>query len=298
LCFQRNEIEKYLEEKQQTYCIDKTNLTDDYTRNKIRNHILPYAEENIVKGCVGHIYNTASLLKEQEDYLEEETLRNLRKVASMDLANGSYKINRAGFLNLHIFMRKRVLYKILESLAGSKKDITAKHVEGVLDLFEKEGMKYICLPYNLQAKSVYDCVLLEKVAAKSVPDVGESILEEAKGFTFRIFSDKMPDTVPEKQYTKWFDCDKIEGTLKVRTWQEGDFLTVQNGQHKKSLQRYFIDEKIPQDKRKEMLLLADGSHILWVIGKRISDYYKITKDTKNIIEIHYNGGNENGKTSY
>ena len=290
LCFQRNEIEKYLEEKQQTYCIDKTNLTDDYTRNKIRNHILPYAEENIVKGCVGHIYNTAGLLKEQEDYLEEETLRNLRKVASMDLANGSYKINRAGFLNLHIFMRKRVLYKILESLAGSKKDITAKHVEGVLDLFEKEGMKYICLPYNLQAKSVYDCVLVEKVAAKSVPDVGESILEEAKGFTFRVFSDKMPDTVPEKQYTKWFDCDKIEGTLKVRTWQEGDFLTVQNGQHKKSLQRYFIDEKIPQDKRKEMLLLADGSHILWVVGKRISDGYKITKDTKNVLEIQYDGG--------
>ena len=59
-----------------------------------------------------------------------------------------------------------------------------------------------------------------------------------------------------------------------------------------------IDEKIPLDKRKEVLLLADGSHILWVIGKRISDYYKITKDTKNILEIHYDGGNENGKTPY
>ena len=61
---------------------------------------------------------------------------------------------------------------------------------------------------------------------------------------------------------------------------------------------YFIDEKIPQDKRKEMLLLADGSHILWVVGKRISDGYKITKDTKNVIEIQYDGGIENGKTPY
>ena len=108
----------------------------------------------------------------------------------------------------------------------------------------------------------------------------------------------MPHTVEQKEYTKWFDYDKIEGVLKVRSWQEGDFLMVQNGQHKKSIHRYFIDEKIPLDKRKEVLLLADGSHILWVVGKRISDYYKITKDTKNIIEIHFDGGNENGKTSY
>ena len=298
LCFQREEIEKYLEENQQPYCIDKTNLTDDYTRNKIRNHILPYVGEHIVKGCVGHIYNTAGLLKEQEDYLEEETLRILREVASKDEAGNFYRIYKAEFFKLHIFMKKRVLYKILESLAGSKKDITAKHIEGVLDLFEKEGMKYTCLPYNLQAKTVYDSVLLEKNGLKTEPDFYESILEEAKGFTFRIFSDKMPDTVPEKQYTKWFDYDKIEGVLKVRTWQEGDFLTVQNGQHKKSLHRYFIDEKVPKDKRNEILLLADGSHILWVVGKRISDGYKITKDTKNIIEIQYDGGDKNGKTPY
>ena len=298
LCFQRNEIEKYLEEKQQTYCIDKTNLTDDYTRNKIRNHILPYIDEHIVKGSVSHIYNTAGLLNEQESFLEKETERVFCEVVSKDESFAFYKISRAEFSKLHIYMKKRILYKVLETLAGSKKDITARHVEGILDLFEKEGMKYVSLPYNLQAKSVYDSVLVEKTETKLESQVCEITLEEAKGFTFRVFSDKMPDTIPEKQYTKWFDYDKIVETLKVRTWQEGDFLTVQNGQHKKSLHRYFIDEKIPKDKRNEVLLLADGSHILWVIGKRISDDYKITKDTKNVIEIQYDGGIENGKTPY
>ena len=298
MCFEREEIEKYLEENKQAYCIDKTNLTDDYTRNKIRNHILPYVDDNIVRGSVSHIYNTANLLRQQEDYLEEETKNMFSKIVKKDENSFCYKIDRKEFLKLHIFMQKKVLYKAIEELSGSKKDITTKHIDGVLDLFEKEGMKYSSLPYNLQAKSSYDCICIEKIDLKKDDNFKESVLEDAKGFTFKVISDTMPHTIEQKEYTKWFDYDKIEGVLKVRSWQEGDFLMVQNGQHKKSIHRYFIDEKIPLDQRKEVLLLADGSHILWVIGKRISDYYKITKDTKNIIEIHYDGGNENGKTSY
>ena len=96
-------------------------------------------------------------------------------------------------------------------------------------------------------------------------------------------------------------CSDKTGTLTQNkmtakgVYVDGMAITPEDLDINKSIHRYFIDEKIPLDKRKEVLLLADGSHILWVIGKRISDYYKITKDTKNIIEIHYNGGNENGK---
>ncbi len=290
LCFLREEIENYLYENQLSYCIDKTNLTDDYTRNKIRNHILPYVEEHIVKGSVSHIYNTAGLLKEQEEYLETVADSALSEVAVLDEERHTYEIDRAKFSKLHIFLQKKVLYKIIEQLSGSKKDITAKHIENVLGLFNKEGMKSVSLPYNLQAKSSYEHVCIGLSRNNTDEEIMESALEDAKGFTFRIFSDKMPDTIPEKEYTKWFDCDKIEGVLTVRTWREGDFLMVQNGQHRKSVSRYFIDEKIPKDERAKMLLLTDGSHVLWIIGKRISDYYKITEKTKRILEIQYDGG--------
>ena len=291
LCFSREEIEKYLKENQLKYCIDKTNLTDDYTRNKIRNHILPYVEEHIVSGSVGHIYQTAGLLNEQEDFMDREVNKIVENVAEFDEAGISCKISRTKFLELHIFMQKKLLYKIIEKLSGSKKDITARHVENVLILFDKEGMKCASLPYNLQAKTEYGTVIIGRVEEKRKTEFYESTLEEAKRFTFRIFSDKMPDTIPEKQYTKWFDYDKIERTLIIRSWREGDFILVQNGQHKKTIHRYFIDEKIPKDQRDKMLLLADGSHILWIIGKRISDYYKVTDQTKTIIEVQYDGGN-------
>ena len=297
LCFSREEIEKYLEENQLTYCIDKTNLTDDYTRNKIRNHILPYVEEEIVKGSVSHIYNTAGFLREQEEYLTKEVEARLSRVALFDEDKERYAVKKKEFNELHIFMQKRILYKMIESLAGSKKDITGKHIEGVLALFEKDGMKYSILPYNLQAKLEYETVYIGKKEEAVDLDRKDVPLEDAKGFTFHVFSDKMPDTIPEKTYTKWFDYDKIVGSLRIRTRQKGDYLMVQKDLHKKSLNRYFIDEKIPKDKRDEILLLADGSHILWVIGSRISDYYKVTDKTKQIIKIQYDGGLKNGKMS-
>ena len=84
-------------------------------------------------------------------------------------------------------------------------------------------------------------------------------------------------------FPKWFDCDKIKGTPVVRTRQTGDYITLENGS-RKPLRRFMIDEKIPADKRDEIALLADGDHIMWIIGRRISSYYKIGPDTRRVLQ--------------
>ena len=55
-----------------------------------------------------------------------------------------------------------------------------------------------------------------------------------------------------------------------------------------------IDEKIPREQRERTLLLADGSHILWIVGHRISEYYKITGETKTILQARLDGGESSG----
>ncbi len=282
LCFSRKDIENYLNENHIKYCIDKTNLTDDYTRNKIRNHILPYVEEEIAKGSIEHIYNAATLFREQEEFLNKQVLKEYEKYVLEDVHKGECVIEKEKFNTLDIFLKKKILLMAIGNMAGSKKDITKKHVESLLSLFDKEGTKYIDLPYQLCGKAAYKTVSIsqKKEREKTVDN---------ENFTYEILSEKMEGTIPEKTYTKWFDYDKIDGNLLVRTRQEGDFLMVQNGLHKKSLNRYFIDEKIPKDERDNQLLVADGSHILWVVGGRISDYYKVTKETKTILKIQYGG---------
>ena len=54
---------------------------------------------------------------------------------------------------------------------------------------------------------------------------------------------------------------------------------------RKSLQDYMVNEKIPKDKRDLIPVLADGSHIMWVTGYRISEYYKVTENTKKVLEV-------------
>lgn len=69
----------------------------------------------------------------------------------------------------------------------------------------------------------------------------------------------------------------------VRTRQAGDYISLSGGSHK-ALNRFMIDEKIPRNLRDQMPLLADGSHIMWVIGSRISEYYKLGPDTRKVFE--------------
>ena len=88
-------------------------------------------------------------------------------------------------------------------------------------------------------------------------------------------------------YTKWLDYDKIN-ELTVRTKMAGDYIVINKKGGKKNLKKFFVDSKIPKETRDNILLLADGSEIVWIVGYRISEKYKVTKETKNILKIIYN----------
>ena len=97
------------------------------------------------------------------------------------------------------------------------------------------------------------------------------------------------EEILKKTYTKMFDYDKIVGKLCFRGFEEGDYFILNTAKNKKNLRRYFIDEKIPAKDRNFIPLLAEESHILWVLGKRISEYYKVTKETKRILQVEVLG---------
>ena len=109
-----------------------------------------------------------------------------------------------------------------------------------------------------------------------------------------VFSRQKDQEIPKNQYTKWFDYDKIKDTLSVRNRQTGDYITLASG-GRKSVKSFMIDEKIPRESRDAVLLLAEGSHVLWIVGYRISEYYKVTEQTKNILQVQTDGGTDSGR---
>ena len=81
---------------------------------------------------------------------------------------------------------------------------------------------------------------------------------------------------------------KIDDVV-VRTRQKGDYIVIDGDGATKKLKKYFIDEKIPRRERDEVLLVADGNHILWVVGYRISEDVKVTSSTKKVVKLEYKG---------
>ena len=100
----------------------------------------------------------------------------------------------------------------------------------------------------------------------------------------------------ENPYTKCFDYDIMNSTITIRTRAAGDYITINEKGTRQKLKSYFINEKIPKEERDNILLLADGNHILWIFGYRKGCAYQIGKNTKHILKITIDKGEEdNGR---
>ncbi len=303
LCVERREIEQYLEEKGQNYCRDATNEEDIYARNRIRHHILSYAEQELAPGCVRHMGRTAELLAETEDYLERQTFAALEQCveggfAQEDAGNSrvsesvlsSYVLDRNAFLKFHPAVGRRMLHLLLRRLSPGAKDISRTHVEALYSLFAEEGNRLICLPFGIRGRREYGRVILERGQ-----QAGKGLPPEGFRADFQVFSiEELPRNdensliFPQNEYTKWFDCDKIKKSPVFRNRMQGDYLTIRDGQgrlHHKKLKDYMVTEKIPCVLRESVPVLAEDSHVLWLAGYRISEYYKVSENTKRVLQV-------------
>ena len=312
LCADREEIEAFLQERGQTFCTDATNRETEYSRNKIRHQVMPVLKE-INAGAVEHLYRSTRYAAEAAELVE--TLAEAARSQCVEDV-----LLRESLRKEQPLIQKTLVLEVLCEQAGSRKDISEVHVLKVLELFEKQVGRQISLPHGLQAERTYDGVEIGSPGRDEAGAGGRrenSVLEgssasnggycgisevlkpqiplDLPAYGWRITARILEKNgefqeIPKKGYTKWFDYDKIKGTLLLRNRCLGDYFIIDAQGRRQSLKKYLINEKIPARKREEILVLADGSHILWVIGGRISEAYKVTKDTERILEVQVNGG--------
>jgi tRNA(Ile)-lysidine synthase len=290
LCLERSEIEEYLRERNISYCTDATNMKDEYTRNRIRHHILPYAEEQIASGSIRHVAAAAGELGEIDEYLEQQTDKLIDTKECAEKTDAGYILNAERLSKEHDVIVRRLIYRILYELSPHAKDITAKHVAAVTGLLSREGNAAINLPFGISARLQYGKIYLSAANSRETCPDGEAAFTAETSLKLDIIEcdGQLYKEVPQKKYTKWFDYDKIEQTPILRYRQQGDYISVagSNGEEiHKSLKKYFIDEKIPSEYRNRIKLLADGAHIIWVTGYRISEHYKVTENTRHILQV-------------
>lgn len=307
LCVERHEIENYLDERDISYCTDVTNLEDEYARNRVRNHVIPYMEQNLNEKAVQHINQFMEQMRQTADYMDAETEKFYAEAVTAE--EGTILIRENEFARAPEVIRPLILKKVLVNAAGRAKDIESVHVEILADLLQKQNGSKADLPYRLQAVRCYEGIRIGRRSEESAQGgISEVIVtfDEEKGSTFvgdmeikwSVF-DNTPDcAIPcEKVYTKWFDYDIIKNGLTMRTRRPGDYITIDKKGSTQKLKSYFINEKIPQEKRDDILLAAQGSHIKWIIGFRMGADCQISGHTKKVLEIRIDGGEKNGRDS-
>lgn len=299
LCMNRQDIEHYLKSMNIEYVTDSTNLEDHYMRNRIRHHVVEYLEQEVNEQTAAHMSETAESLGELYDYLLQDAEKKL-DIYGIFQENGI-------FLDRKLFEEPKVLvgYVIratVEKLAGGLKDITREHLTMIQTLADKEVGKIVCLPYGLSARKEYAGILLEKKRESSDReedarrDDGSSLFIPGEtgwnGYRVTCIVEKAAlKEIPEKTYTKWLDYDKIKSNLVLRFRKPGDYIVINRQGGKKKIKDYFIDLKIPRQERDLVPLLCQGQEVLWVYGYRISEAYKVQKETKTILKIQIQGGN-------
>ena len=306
LCVDRNEIEGYLEDNGISYCTDITNESDEYTRNRIRNHMIPSLVKQVNSKAVGHISETMEQIRQVQDYLEQQAEGYM--IECVLQSESGYLLAEDKYREMPEVLKPLLLKKVLLLICQKEKDIESIHLRKIQELFDKQTGRCIHLPYQMEARRVYEGVEIYQKddMAPEIPD--ELLFNLEKTEAAYIWGDKkiccrilnkmqiVGETL-EKSNTKRFDCDIIENSISFRTRRPGDYITIHPDGRTQKLKSYFINEKIPQEERDKVLLVADGSHILWIVGYRVNCAYQVTKNTNSVLEIHVDKGEENGRDS-
>lgn len=310
LALSRGEIEAYLSENGIPHVEDSTNLQAAYSRNRIRNEVLPVLKE-VNSRAADHINETALEMAGIYSFIDRQVADAMQY--AVDVRDDSLALSVSRLASLEPVIMDGVVYKSIGAAAGTYKDITRRHVKDVEALTGKQTGRHIELPYGIAARRSYSNIIINKSGASprrirrdfedgriyetagpaiEIPLAHaarqEQVVTLADGWRL-IFSvvdvtDENRDELTRKNlYTKSFDYDTIKGTLILGRHESGDRIKFAGGT--KSLKKYFADEKIPLNARAALPILKDDEGVIWVIGYRIGEPYKITGKTKKALKV-------------
>ncbi|PKM51501.1 MAG: tRNA lysidine(34) synthetase TilS [Firmicutes bacterium HGW-Firmicutes-7] len=290
----RLELEDFCREHKLPFVSDLTNELERYTRNKIRLNLIPYIEQNFNPSFIKQMSTMGEQIREEDAYLDNQADYFIRMKMNT-ISNNIRSIAIDQLIQIDKVIRKRVYRKIIFNLSLGLKDYESKHMLLIDALLNKETGKKISLPYGIIVEREYNELYFKTIETTSesweylVDNNAQAVdVKEINGkFEFKQLDNLNYLEISQNKYTKWFDYDKIKCNLTIRNRRTGDFICLNGINGKKKLKDYFIDEKISRDMRNKLPLLTDGSHVIWIVGLRISEQYKVSKDTKRILEVNY-----------
>lgn len=290
----RKEIEEYIVKKGIETVLDKTNLEPIYSRNKIRLELIPYIEKNFNPNIVNTLWRMSRIFSLDLNFLEKYTKIKFNNMLKRYDKN-SIILHGGKFLEEHRSIQQRILRNAILEINNSLQGITETQISSAVDILKnfQTGKKFH-FSNDIVLRTNYDEIIIEKskesdkiTYSYDIDVPGAISLDNGYYFETKIIIKDDNFVMEKAKNVRYFDFDKVKGNLKIRNRREGDRFVPFGMRGSKKLKDYFIDEKVPRDLRDRIPLVVDDENILWVVGYRTNDLYKVTDATKRILLISY-----------
>ncbi|MBQ6848024.1 MAG: tRNA lysidine(34) synthetase TilS [Clostridia bacterium] len=259
----REMVEDYCKQNGLSFVTDSTNLSDDYTRNKIRHKIVPVLKE-LNPRIEKSVFKTSRCVSTVSELLEKEAKNYIKN----NFANNTLKLLDFELLNSEI--AKRVILEFVKS-QNSEISLETCHIESIYEICLIGGKTSI--PKNMYALSENGILKLGT----------EGEIPKTPRFSVRI-SKKM-EKINNLLLNNSLDCDKIVGKLVVRTRQSGDSIRLLNRGCSKTLTKLYNECKVSKHLRDALPVISDDEGVVWIYTLGVAQRCAVTGSTKTAYEI-------------
>ena len=267
---------------------DATNFVADCTRNRLRLQLLPYLRQEYNPEIRRALCQLAEVAAEEEDFLQAEISRYGQNALYVRQEDGA--LLQQNVAALHPALQRGLIRRLWEKAVGSALDLSYPQTEVIRRmLMQGTTGSQQELSHHYVARLAYGVLTIVPAEAVSQDDRSMVLMEKVLAIPGKIGWGNQQLLAEWKAWSGaktspgelYLDPQRFTGDLVLRTRRPGDYIQLPAG--RKSLKKLMIDDKIPQGERDKLPLLAAGSEIIWMIGRRRSanclqsgaDYHRI-----------------------
>lgn len=278
----KEELKAFAEAHQLAYVEDSSNESDKYTRNYFRNQLIPAMEE-VFPSAKGNLTRNIHRFREIELLYEQAVQQHKKKL--VEQKGKEYHIPVLKLLKTTPL--ETVLYEIIKDFG-----FTSQQVKEAAGLLDSESGKYV-------ASSTHRIIRNRNwlIIAPVKSDEAAHILIEEKdtAIVFPAGALKLEQiavsqfSIPDSAAIACLDVSLIQFPLLLRKWKTGDYFYPLGMKKKKKLSRFFIDQKLSLPEKEDTWVIEMNKKIVWIVGRRIDDRFKVKDATKQVLMIYYSG---------
>ncbi len=287
LCLSKDSIVDFLNSNGIKFVEDSSNNNVDYKRNFLRSKIIPELKENINPSIDKTILQSSEVFRNQTsiiNYFIDEIYSEL-----VSFREGEIEV----FISQLEKYPKEILGEFFKKILNSnfEVDYSYNQFEKLFSLITAQVGTKIDLGSNILAFRERDKIVISKMKVndliKLIVEPGKKIKTDLGCFSMN-FVDKLPEKFNKSNKIEFISGDLLKDKLVLRNWILGDKIQLLGMKGTKKVSDVLTDLKIPSRLRKSQLVLVNNDEIVWIVGQRISEKYKVSKKTKKIIKVCLN----------